>query len=132
MPRKTRALRRGTALSRSEKKQVGPVQIVVLGFEDLTFQGDILPELRRLRDLEVIRLVGMVIVAKSDSGELVRVKASDLTEEDSAQSLARSRARSSGSKGSEATELNPARPPTTRARQRMGISATSGRGRSRT
>ena len=36
MPRKTRALRRGTALSRSEKKQVGPVQIVVLGFASKT------------------------------------------------------------------------------------------------
>jgi len=80
-----RVLRRGTALSRSERKQVGPVQIVVVGFGELTFDGAVLSELRRLRDLEVVRLVDMVIVAKSNSGELVRVKASDLTEEDAAQ-----------------------------------------------
>lgn len=85
MPKKIRALRRGTALTRSERKQVGPVQIIVLGFDDLKFQGDILPELKRLRDLEIIRLVDMVIVAKSDRGDLVRVKAGALSEEDSAQ-----------------------------------------------
>jgi hypothetical protein len=71
-------------LTRAERKEFGPVQIVVVGFDDLKFQGDILPELRRLRDLEIVRLVGMVIIAKSHSGELVRVKASDLTEEESA------------------------------------------------
>jgi Family of unknown function (DUF6325) len=82
MPSKMRALRRGTALTRSERKELGPVQILVLGFDDLTFQGDILPELRRLRDLEIIRLVDMVIVAKSKSGELVQIEASDLTQEE--------------------------------------------------
>ncbi len=84
MPSKMRALKRGTALTRSERKQVGPVQIVVVGFDDLQFQGDILPELRRLRDLEIIRLVDMVILAKSERGDLVQVKASDLTQEESA------------------------------------------------
>ena len=68
MPPKMRALRRGSALTRAKKKEFGPVQIVVVGFDDLKFQGDILPELRRLRDLEIIRLVGMVIIAKSHSG----------------------------------------------------------------
>lgn len=85
MPPKMRALRRGSALTRAERKEFGPVQIVVVGFDDLKFQGDILPELRRLRDLEIIRLVGMMIIAKSGGGELVQVKASDLTQEESAQ-----------------------------------------------
>ena len=83
MPPKMPALRRSSALTRAERKEFGPVQIGVVGFDDLKFQGDILPELRRLRDLEIVRLVGMVIIAKSHSGELVRVKASDLTEEQS-------------------------------------------------
>ena len=39
MPSKMRALRRGTALTRSEKKQIGPVQIVVLGFDNLQFRA---------------------------------------------------------------------------------------------
>ena len=43
MPKKVPALHRGVALSRSERKQVGPIQIVVLGFEDLSLEGDILP-----------------------------------------------------------------------------------------
>jgi hypothetical protein len=41
----------------------------VLGFEHLSFEGDILPELRRWSDRDVIRLIDMVIVAKSGSGE---------------------------------------------------------------
>ena len=84
MPKKLPALHRGVALSRSERKQVGPIQIVVLGFEDLKFEGDILPELKRLNDLDVIRLVDMVIVAKSKTGELVGVQADSLSEKESA------------------------------------------------
>ena len=80
MPKKVPALHRGVALSRSERKQVGPIQIVVLGFEDLAFEGDIVPELKRLSELDVIRLVDMVVVAKSASGELVRVRAGSLSE----------------------------------------------------
>jgi hypothetical protein len=85
MPSKMRALRRGSALTRAERKEFGPVQIMVVGFDDLKFQGDILPELRRLRDLQIVRLVDMVIVAKSDGGDFVEVHASDLTEKESAQ-----------------------------------------------
>jgi hypothetical protein len=48
VPKRIPVLHRGVALSRSERAQVGPVQIVALGFEDLEFRGDILPELRRL------------------------------------------------------------------------------------
>jgi hypothetical protein len=84
MPKKIPALHRGVALSRSERKRVGPIQIVVLGFEDLKFEGDILPELRRLSDLDVIRLVDMVIVAKAESGELVRLQADSLGENETA------------------------------------------------
>lgn len=85
MPSKMRALRRGTALTRSERKQVGPVQVLVLAFDEVRFNHDIFPELRRLRDLEIIRLVDLVIVTKTDSGELVRVKAGDVDQEESAQ-----------------------------------------------
>jgi uncharacterized membrane protein len=84
VPKKIPALHRGVALSRSERKRVGPIQIVVVGFEDVKFEGDILPELRRLSDLDVIRLVDMVIVTKSESGELVRVQAGTLSEKDAA------------------------------------------------
>ena len=85
MPGKVRALRRGGALSRSEKKETGPLQIVVVGFDELKFQGDIIAELKRLRSLEIVRLVDMVIVTKSKGGELVPVKAGELSQDEAAQ-----------------------------------------------
>jgi hypothetical protein len=80
-----RALRRGTALTRAEKKELGPVQILVLGFDSLSLQEGIVAELRRLRKLEIVRLVDMVVVTKTDSGDLVGVNASELNETDSEQ-----------------------------------------------
>jgi uncharacterized membrane protein len=80
-----RALRRGTALTRTERKEFGPVQVIVLGFDNINLEDDILPELRRLQHLDIVRLVDMVVVTKSDSGELVGVNAKDLTQKESAQ-----------------------------------------------
>ena len=80
MPRKLRVLRRVPALTRAEKKEQGPVQIVVVGFDDLKLGDQVVAELRRLRSLEVVRLVDAVIVAKSRTGELVRVPATDPTQ----------------------------------------------------
>jgi hypothetical protein len=57
------------------------MQVVVLGFDDLKFVDQFIGELRRLGSLEVVRLVAALIVAKSKSGELVRVKVSDPTQE---------------------------------------------------
>jgi uncharacterized membrane protein len=83
MPRKLRVLRRGTALTRAEKKEQGPVQIIVVGFDDLKLGEQVIAELRRLNKLEVVRLVDAVIVTKSKSSELVRVPATDPTTETS-------------------------------------------------
>ena len=79
------SLRRGTALTRAEKKELGPVQILVLGFENLTLQDGIVSELGRLRKLEIVRLVDMVVVTKTANGDLAGVNASDLNETESAQ-----------------------------------------------
>jgi uncharacterized membrane protein len=61
---------------------IGPVQLVVLGFEGNSFTGEILPELRRLRDHDVIRLIDLLFVSKDDSGEVTVMEASDLTPEE--------------------------------------------------
>ena len=95
VPKKIPALHRGVALSRSKRKQIGAIQILVLGFEDLTFVGDIVPELKRVSELDVIGLVDMVIVAESGSGELFRVQAGSLSDNEVARSD-RSRSFSSG------------------------------------
>ena len=47
MPRKLRVLRRVPALTRAEKKEQGPVQIVVVGFDDLKLGNQLLAELDR-------------------------------------------------------------------------------------
>jgi hypothetical protein len=80
-----RTLRRGAALTRAQKKELGPVQVIVLGFDNLHLEAEILPQLRRLRDLEIVRLVDMVVVAKSGSGDLTAIKADDLTQKQSSQ-----------------------------------------------
>lgn len=74
-----RPLRRGVALTKEEAAEYGPIQIIVVGFENPDPQGEILAELERLRKLEVIRLVDMVVVAKSEDGDLAQVQATDLT-----------------------------------------------------
>jgi len=66
-------------------EEIGPVQIMVVGFEGTTFQGEILPELQRLRDLDLIRLVDMVVVAKDEDDEVIAVEMSDLSAEQSAE-----------------------------------------------
>ena len=62
--------------------EFGPVQILVVGFEGTTFKGEILPELRRLRDQDIIRLVDLVVVAKDDKDEIAAVEVSDLSKEE--------------------------------------------------
>ena len=61
---------------------IGPVQLVVLGFEGNSLTGEILAELRRLRDHDVIRLIDLLFVSKDESGEVTVMEASDLTQEE--------------------------------------------------
>jgi uncharacterized membrane protein len=66
-------------------EEYGPVQIMVVGFENPNFQGEVLAELKRLREQDLIRLVDMVVVAKDDDDEVVSVEMSDLSPEESAE-----------------------------------------------
>lgn len=66
-------------------EEFGPVQIMVVGFEKPNFQGEVLAELRRLREQDLIRLVDLVVVAKDEDDEVVSVEMSDLSEEESAE-----------------------------------------------
>ena len=56
----------------------GPVQMLVLGFQDERLRGKILPELKRLKELDVVRLIDLVVVRKGDAGEIDIHQASDL------------------------------------------------------
>jgi uncharacterized membrane protein len=61
---------------------IGPVQLVVLGFEHGEFTGEIAAELGRLRDHDVIRLVDLLFVSKDESGEVTALETTDLTKEE--------------------------------------------------
>jgi uncharacterized membrane protein len=59
--------------------------MVVLGFENPDFQGEILAELDRLRDNDMIRVIDSLIVYKDADGEVSVLTASNLSEEESAE-----------------------------------------------
>ena len=61
---------------------IGPVQLVVLGFEGGEFSGEILAELKQLRDHDVIRLIDLLFVNKDESGEVTILEVSDLTQDE--------------------------------------------------
>src|SRR5436190_21074289 len=49
---------------------VGPVQLLVLGFEHPDFHGEIIAELQRLHDSETVRVIDALAVHKDPAGEL--------------------------------------------------------------
>jgi uncharacterized membrane protein len=62
--------------------EFGPVQIMVVGFQDGEFSGEILGELRRLREHDIVRLVDLLFVAKDEVGDVAVVERSDLEPEE--------------------------------------------------
>ena len=63
-------------------EEFGPVQIMVVGFEEPNFTGEILSELRRLKEAELVRVVDLIVVAKDTAGEIASVEGSDLSDEE--------------------------------------------------
>jgi uncharacterized membrane protein len=57
---------------------IGPVQLVVLGFNQPDFRGEILAEFDRLRDNDVVRVIDGLAVHKDAEGEITTIKRSDL------------------------------------------------------
>jgi uncharacterized membrane protein len=63
----------------------GPMQMLVVGFDDPNFTGEIAAELRRLRNLDVVRLVDLLVVRKEADGEVTALETSDLLPGESTQ-----------------------------------------------
>jgi uncharacterized membrane protein len=59
---------------------MGPVQILVIGFDHPNFTGKIRAELDRLREHDVVRLVDLLVVRKDDEGNIERLHHTDLSE----------------------------------------------------
>jgi len=49
---------------------IGPVQLIVLGFDHPNFQGEVKAELQRLRDTDAIRVIDALAVFKDEAGEI--------------------------------------------------------------
>jgi uncharacterized membrane protein len=63
----------------TEGLPLGPVQMLAVEFDRDRFHGEILPELRRLSDAGIIRLLDLLVVAKHEGGDLESVQMSDLS-----------------------------------------------------
>ena len=61
---------------------MGPVQLLVVGFEGGEFKGEILAELDRLRENDIVRLIDLVFVRKDDDGNVEKILRSDLSPEE--------------------------------------------------
>ena len=66
-------------------EEFGPVQILVVGFQETNFQGQVLDELKRLTDEGIVRLVDLAVVSKDDVGDVAAVELSGLSAEESAE-----------------------------------------------
>jgi hypothetical protein len=60
---------------------LGPVQLLVVGFEKPTFTGEVLAELERLRASDVVRVIDLLVVHKGPDGVIERLHRSDLADE---------------------------------------------------
>jgi uncharacterized membrane protein len=64
---------------------IGPVQLLVLGFDHPDFQGEIVAELDRLKEGELVRVIDGIAIHKDSNGEVKTLKRSDLSEEEAAE-----------------------------------------------
>lgn len=60
----------------------GPVQMLVLGFDRTKFDGKVAPELERLKEAGIVRLLDLLFVRKPEGGELEVIQTSDLTHDE--------------------------------------------------
>jgi uncharacterized membrane protein len=61
---------------------IGPVQLLVVGFEGGESNGDVLAELDRLRENDIVRLIDLMVVRRDADGNLGKLVRSDLSPEE--------------------------------------------------
>ena len=69
---------------------IGPVQLIVLGFNHPNFHGEIIQELERLRESDTVRVIDALAVHKDADGEVEVAHLSNLTLDEAGSSAARS------------------------------------------
>ena len=61
---------------------IGPVQLIVLGFQNPQFHGEIIAELERLRESDMVRVIDALAVHKDAAGEIEVVHLSNITDDE--------------------------------------------------
>jgi hypothetical protein len=56
---------------------IGPVQVLVVGFDQPTFSGEVLAELTRLREAGIVRLIDVLLVSRTEDGTLETLEPPD-------------------------------------------------------
>jgi uncharacterized membrane protein len=73
----------GRGRERTEQKgadvAIGPVQLIVLGFNHPNFHGEIIEELEKLRESDTVRVIDSLVVYKDAEGEIEVEHLSNLT-----------------------------------------------------
>ena len=61
---------------------IGPVQMLILGFENPQFKGEALAELEKLREADIIRVIDALVVWKDEEGNVAVLQDTDLTKDE--------------------------------------------------
>ncbi len=61
---------------------IGPVQLIVLGFPNPDFHGEIIDELERLRQSDTVRVIDSLAIYKDADGEIEAMHLSNLTDDE--------------------------------------------------
>lgn len=67
---------------RRSEMAIGPVQLIVLGFQHPDFHGEIIAELERLRESDTVRVIDALAVHKDADGEIEVAHLSNLTKDE--------------------------------------------------
>src|SRR5215213_2171067 len=70
---------RGRSARKETNMAIGPVQLLVLGFNHPEFHGEIIEELERLRESDTVRVIDALAVHKDAEGEIEVAHLSNLT-----------------------------------------------------
>ncbi len=61
---------------------VGPVQLLVIGFEHPDFHGEVIEELEKLRESDTVRVIDSLAVYKDAEGEMEVMHLSNLSKDE--------------------------------------------------
>src|SRR5947209_1441280 len=73
---------RHARLAKEQRMAIGPVQLLVLGFSQPDFHGEIIAELERLKASDTVRVIDALAVHKDADGEIEVLHLSNLSKDE--------------------------------------------------